>query len=134
MASMPANPMFMVEFGPVTAHAFYGFVKQDFNELPATGAGETAGSISGRVVTLRTARPPIGTFVNGPPVPECYVALNDVASGVGVYAARCNEDSTFTITDVRPGTYQLVCLGPSSGQHHQLLHRRCRQWPGRGPG
>ena len=101
------EPQFFVEFGPVSAHAFYGFVRE-FNSIPAPAQGETVGSISGRIVTLRMARPPNGAFYNGPPVPECWVGLNDTASGVGVYAGPCNDDSTFAIPNVRPGTYQLV--------------------------
>jgi hypothetical protein len=101
------EPLFLVEFGPVGAHAFYGFAKQ-FNNIPAVGQGESFGKINGRVVTLRMARPPDLTTAFGPPVPECWIGLNEMASGTGVYAAPCNEDSTFTIPDVRPGTYQIV--------------------------
>jgi large repetitive protein len=101
------EPLFLIEFGPVGAHAFYGFAKQ-FNGIPAVGQGETAGSISGVVRTLRMARPPDLTTAFGPPVPECWVGLNEMASGTGVYAAPCNEDSSFTISGVRPGTYQIV--------------------------
>lgn len=101
------EPLFLVEFGPVGAHAFYGFAKR-FNSIPAVGQGETAGSINGVIKTLRMARPPDLTTAFGPPVPECWVGLNEMASGNGVYAAPCNEDSTFTISGVRPGTYQIV--------------------------
>ena len=102
------EPRFMVEFGPVGAHAFYGFVKRDFNQLAAPQAGEQAGNITGSVVAARTARPPLLDLANGPPVPGCWVGLNEAATGAGQYVARCDDDSNFKIPNVPPGTYQLV--------------------------
>ncbi|MBN1817900.1 MAG: hypothetical protein JW828_11105 [Sedimentisphaerales bacterium] len=46
-------------------------------------------------------------FTPGEPVPQAWVGLN-ATDGQGLYAAECNPDSTFTIGNVPPGTYQLV--------------------------
>ena len=98
------EPMFAVEFGPTFAHAFYGFVKE-FDHL---GASPTPGKVQGQVVNLRFNRPPSLTFELGQPLPLCWIGLNEMASGTGLYVGRCNEDSTFEISGVPPGTYQLV--------------------------
>ncbi len=103
-----ARAAVFVEFGPVTAHAFYGFVKE-FNRIAGTGSGRDrrqhprSRGHAAHGATTRCEHSPMDRRV-----PECWVGLNDTASGVGLYAAPCNEDSTFDIPGVRPGTYQLV--------------------------
>jgi len=100
----------LVEFGPTFAHTFFGFVKP-FNRLGATPPGQTAGSIRGVVSNLRMGRAPDPNFYDGQPVPNCWVGLNGLASGLGVYAAPCadgDNNSAFTIANVPPGDYQLV--------------------------
>jgi len=97
----------LVEFGPTFAHTFFGFVRQ-FDNL---GASPDPGSITGVVSNLRFARPPNPVFYEGQPAPNCWVGLNDVATGVGVYAGPCTEgenNSAFAIPGVPPGLYQLV--------------------------
>ncbi|MDH4259445.1 MAG: multicopper oxidase domain-containing protein [Gammaproteobacteria bacterium] len=100
------EPMFMIEFGPTFPHAWFGFVKP--TDLPvATG---TTGTIRGTVVASRMGRPPLPTQSEGPPVPGCWVGLNEAATSVARYVGRCNgaNDGEFTIPNVPPGTYQLV--------------------------
>jgi parallel beta-helix repeat protein len=90
-----------------------------WNVTPPTGTG----TITGRLVYNHFSRPPTTQgFFSGEPVPECWIGLNDplaqreitgpggteVFTNVGLYHAKCNADSTFTITNVPPGTYQLV--------------------------
>ncbi|MFO1401022.1 MAG: multicopper oxidase domain-containing protein [Steroidobacteraceae bacterium] len=100
----------LVEFGPTFAHTFFGFVRQ-FNRLGATPPGQTAGSIRGVVSNLRMARAPDPNFYDGQPAPNCWVGLNGLTSGLGLYAAPCAEgdnNSAFSIPNVPPGDYQLV--------------------------
>ncbi|MGH8134702.1 MAG: hypothetical protein ACRER4_00005, partial [Steroidobacteraceae bacterium] len=97
----------LVEFGPTFAHTYFGFVRA-FDDL---GGGPNAGSITGVVSNLRFARPPDPVFYDGQPVLNCWVGLNAMASGVGVYAGPCDAGETnsdFTIDNVPPGDYQLV--------------------------
>ncbi len=98
------EPAVFGEFGPPNKHVFFGFV-QPFNNLPAAG---TTGSINGRVVNAHNSAPPDFTFEPGNPLPDCWIGLNDAASRLGVYAAPCEADSTFTISDVPPGDYELA--------------------------
>jgi hypothetical protein len=118
------EPRQLFEFGPGLWHVFHGFV-QPFDNLQTL-----------RDACL--ARPPIcdpvtlicplnclrlllamsgGAFginqlsvVPGAFVSECWIGLNALEAGatVGVYAAPCNADSTFTISGLPVGTYQLV--------------------------
>jgi hypothetical protein len=103
------EPPYFVEFGPAGHHVFVGFV-QPFNAVPPVAPGGVAGSISGHIVNLHNSRPPVYTFYPGHPLPNCWIGLNELAggNGRGLYAQRCNADSTFTIPDVPPGSYQLV--------------------------
>jgi hypothetical protein len=101
------EPPFLVEFGPTFYHVFIGFV-EPMNNIPLGGTG----SITGQIVRFHSARPPALLPTNGVPVSECWIGLNDL-SGVtvgnqGIYAQPCNPDSSFEITSVPPGTYQIV--------------------------
>jgi hypothetical protein len=100
------EPSFFVEFGPPGHHAFIGFV-HTLNDATVLNGSST---ITGTVVNLHTARPPDFAFFNGHPIPNCWIGLNElqVVGGRGVYTAPCNSDSTFSIPNVAPGTYQLV--------------------------
>ncbi len=103
------EPPVFVEFAPAGYHAFFGFVKQfdDLGTLPNPG-GVTS-EITGKVVFNHFDRPPnIQGFWPGEPVPSAWVGLNSLTSFEGLYAAPCNGDSTFSIPNVPPGTYQLV--------------------------
>ncbi len=103
------EPPYFVEFGPAGHHVFVGFV-QPFNAVPPVPAGGAAGSISGQIVNLHNSRPPIYTFYPGHALPNCWIGLNELAGGTGrgLYAQPCSADSTFTIPNVPPGSYQLV--------------------------
>jgi len=102
----PNEPPFFVEFGPPGYHVFIGFVKP-MNDTTVLTGGST---IRGQVTNLHTARPPDYTFYSGEPFPGAWIGLNDLSGGNGraIYAAPCNEDSTFEIPNVPAGTYQLV--------------------------
>lgn len=100
------EPSYFQEFGPPGHHVFIGFV-QDFKD---TSVLNGSASISGTVVNLHTSRPPDYAFYNGHPIPNCRVGLNELPAvgGRGIYSGPCNADSSFTITNVPDGTYQLV--------------------------
>jgi hypothetical protein len=100
------EPSFFQEFGPPGHHVFIGFV-QDFKD---TSVLNGSASISGTVVNLHNSRPPDYAFYNGHPIPNCRVGLNELPAvgGRGLYAGPCNADSSFTISNVPDGTYQLV--------------------------
>ena len=81
------------------------------NRLPAGGSG----TISGRVVNMHMSRPrdnPVDyTMHAGHPLAGCWIGLNSLLAGAvgdGLYAKACNDDSTFSISGVPDGTYQLV--------------------------
>ena len=88
---------------PPNTHVFFGFI-QPFDNLPATA---TPGAITGTVVNAHNSVPPDFTFSPGHPLPNCWVGLNDQSSKAGVYAAPC-DDSTFTISNIPPGDYELA--------------------------
>lgn len=96
---------FIEGFGKGAQHVMFGFVRK-FNNIPAGGTG----TIAGKLLYNHFSRPPkIQGFHEGPPITECWVGLNDLtAVNKGLYAWSCNDDSTFTINNVPPGTYQLV--------------------------
>lgn len=100
------EPPFFTEFGPPGPHVFIGFV-QPFTDTTVLSGGAT---ISGQIRTIHNSRPPNFEFFTGWPVPDCWVALNEVAliGGKGLHAAACNDDSTFSITNVPAGDYQLT--------------------------
>ncbi len=105
--------IFLEGFGPGTYHTFFGFVN------PSLLPGSTNWS-SGGVTLVGTnkfnhfGRPPNNQqFAVGPPVSQAWVALNELgalgAGGPGQYAVECDPDTgAFVITNVPPGTYQLV--------------------------
>ncbi|MFI4912161.1 MAG: hypothetical protein ACIAQZ_10895 [Sedimentisphaeraceae bacterium JB056] len=102
------EPPFFVEFGPAGYHTFFGFVKQ-FDALETIdNPGETTGDLTGKLVFNHFDRPPyLQGYWSGELVESGWVGLNSL-SGQGLYTAPCNSDSTFTISDVPPGTYELV--------------------------
>ena len=102
------EPAYFVEFGPPGPHVSIGFVKKFDNTATLTGATRT--TISGQVRSIHNSRPPNFAFHTGAPVPNCWVGLNNLATGVGqgVIAQPCNEDSTFSLQNVPPGEYQLA--------------------------
>jgi len=103
------EPPVFVEFAPAGYHVFVGFVKQLNNLDTLPGAGGITSEITGRVVYNHFDRPPnLQGFWPGEPVPNAWVGLNSLTSFEALYAAPCNNDSTFTIPNVPPGTYQLV--------------------------
>jgi hypothetical protein len=98
------EPKIFAESGfPPNTHTLFGFI-QPFNDLPATA---TPGTITGTVVNAHNAVPPDFTFSPGHPLPNCWVGLNDRLSRTGVYTAPC-DDSTFTISNIPPGDYELA--------------------------
>ncbi len=98
------EPEFFVEFGPPGPHVFIGFVKQ-FNMIPAGN-----GSVTGRITNNHMARPPEVGFFSGNAFGGCWVGLNETvaAGGQALFAAPCNEDSTFAISGIPEGTYEIV--------------------------
>ncbi len=110
------EPMIFIEgFGVGTYHVFFGYVDPAktlwATNPPAPGSGVT---VTGVNRFNHFGRPPTNQqFAVGPPVSEAWVALNEInalgAAGVGLYAAPCDPATgEFTITNVPPGTYQLV--------------------------
>lgn len=113
------EPRYFTEFGPPGHHVFVGFIKpfDCFGAAGSAPAGFCDGAaapgsttISGTIVNQHLSRPPEYAFYNGHPFPNCWIGLNDAPAGTGkgVYAARCNEDSSFSIGNVPPGDYELV--------------------------
>jgi parallel beta-helix repeat protein len=102
------EPPVFVELGPAAWHVFFGFVKQ-FNDLGTLpNPGGLTGQITGKVVYNHFDRPPnLQGFWPGEPVGGAWVGLN-LLTGQGIYTAPCNANSTFTISNVPPGTYELV--------------------------
>jgi hypothetical protein len=117
----PGEPRFNIILGQLNWLVFYGFVKNldcfntgnpNYNAVACTNItpGGTTGSITGRVVYVHDMHPPLSPGLSpGLPVPECYVGLNNLSGAdEQVYTAPCNPDSTFSISGVPPGSYQLV--------------------------
>jgi hypothetical protein len=101
------EPRYMFELGPAGHHAEFGYVQPFADNTVLSGGG----SVSGRIVNIHMSRPPDYTMHKGHPLPGCWVGLNELLlgrAGKGLYAASCNADSTFTIPNVPPGTYQLA--------------------------
>ncbi len=105
-------PVFLEGWGGGFKHVIFGFV--DRTRLPwATNpppASAASGRVRGRLVYNHFSKPPKNQgFFPGEPVPEGWIGLNDpIAAQQGLYAAACDDDSAFVITNVPPGTYQLV--------------------------
>ncbi len=121
--------LFTEGFGTGFNHVFYGFLKvspatssfqgQTFTTLEwnQTPPATATGTITGTLRMNHFSRPPtLQGYFPGIPVPGGWVGLNDplVQPGdtaiavAGKYAAACNEDGSFVINNVPPGTYQLV--------------------------
>jgi len=127
--------VFIEGFGQGFNHVAFGFVKltpatesviagQSVKALPwnITNALDPdyvdrsgfTGSIEGTVRLNHFSRPPtLQGYFPGPPVAECWVGLNNpvAAPGLqpsGLYAAACDANGHFVISNVPPGTYQLV--------------------------
>lgn len=108
------EPPFFTEFGPPGPHVFVGFLKMSadggFPPLQLPLPGDDVATVSGTVTSNHMSRAPDFTFHSGNPFPDCYIALNDTAQGIigkGVYAAPCDDFSSFSIPNVPPGNYQL---------------------------
>lgn len=99
------EPPFFTEFGPPGPHVFVGFTRP-FSDAKLSGGA----TVSGQIRVIHNSRPPNFEFYTGWPVPDCWVALNEVAiaGGKGLYVGKCNPDSTFSIPNVPPGDYQLA--------------------------
>ncbi len=107
------EPAFFVEFGPPGPHVFVGFIKSTTNggfEPLATLPGTPRATISGTVTDMHMSRPPAFEFFSGRPLPDCWVALNDMSIGLGkgIYAEPCGAVSDFAIADLPPGSYELA--------------------------
>lgn len=107
------EPAFFGEFGPPGPHVTVGFVPAGPNDPLIDATVLTGGAtISGQVVNLHLSAPPDTAFYNGGPFPHTtpWVGLNMGAAGMGrgIYAQRANDDGSFAIPNVPPGSYQLV--------------------------
>ena len=109
------SPLFLEGFGPAFYHAFFGFVDPMQTVWGVSPPPVQAGNltITGTNIFNHFGRPPNNQmFAPGPSVDEAWVGLNAIgplnAVGAGLYAAPCNADGSFIITNVPPGTYQLV--------------------------
>lgn len=102
------EPRFNIQLGQLNWLVFYGFVKAMPMTLPLNG--DPGSTITGQIVYAHDMRPPLSPGLSpGLPVPECYVGLNNLSGNdEQVYTAPCNPDSTFSIANVPPGTYQLA--------------------------
>lgn len=100
------EPPFFTEFGPPGPHVFVGFVRQFKNTAVLSGGAR----VTGQVRKIHNSRPPDFAFYTGTDAPGCWVGLNEaaLAGSNGLYAAPCNADSTFEITGVPAGSYQLA--------------------------
>jgi large repetitive protein len=101
-------PVFIEGFGTGFHHVFIGFLNT--TQLPWAVSPPSGGvTITGKNIYNHFGRPPVNQgFFEGPPVPECWVGLNDLASKQGLIAVPCDGNSNFTLNHVPPGTYQLV--------------------------
>jgi len=100
------EPPYFTEFGPAGPHCAFGFVRE-MNDATVLTGGAT---ITGQVVNTHMSRPPDYRFYPGNVFPGAWIGLNDMSVGLGrgVYAAPCGPNSTFSIPNVPPGTYQLA--------------------------
>ena len=105
------EPNRLIEFGPAFPHVFLGFV-QRFDNLAALRAlqpGAPTATVTGNIRRVHSTKAQFG-ITPGPLVGECWIGINALETGAttGFYAAPCSADSTFTITGLPPGSYQLV--------------------------
>jgi hypothetical protein len=106
------EPNRLIEFGPAFPHVFIGFV-QAFDNLqvlrdlqpPATPTA----TLTGNVRWVHSTKAQFG-ITPGPLVEECWIGINalEIGTNAGFYAGPCNANSTFEVTGLPPGTYQLV--------------------------
>ena len=84
------------------------FVDASNNPLPLY-------TITGQIVLAHDQHAPLVPGLSpATPVPDCFVALNNLSgSDETVFTDACNADSTFTIRNVPPGTYQLAAWDKS---------------------
>jgi hypothetical protein len=104
------EPPYLLEFGPPAPHIFISYAPTSFNDPAYFVNGTVGGTIIGQIVNDHVAKPPAVASYPGAPFKHTvpWIGLNDLATGKGIYIARTNEDGTFTIPKVKPGTYQLV--------------------------
>ncbi|MEN8178804.1 MAG: hypothetical protein ABFS39_09300 [Pseudomonadota bacterium] len=110
------EPPVFVEFGLPGPHVFVGFVKSTddggFPPLQPPLAGEQVATVSGTITDMHMSRSPNFQFFSGRPLPQCWIGLNETTPGGvlgnGLYAAPCAGDSSFSIANVPPGSYQLA--------------------------
>jgi len=108
-------PLFTEGFGPGFYHVFFGFI-DPLQTVWGTNPPPTASEnviIKGVNRFNHFGRPPHNQlFAVGPPVAEAWVGLNEIVAGNvagrGLYAAPCNSDGSFAISNVPPGNYELV--------------------------
>ncbi len=118
------EPPGFYEFGPPGYHVFYGFVNAANGgclqgkkpsgtgcvgmgpTTPPPGPPVTGQPITGRIVSAHDARPPVLAIDTGPPVPQCWVALNNAATSQGLYTA---PRATRTATNSR---FRTCCPAP----------------------
>jgi large repetitive protein len=115
------EPSFFKEFGPPGHHVWHGFVRR-FKDTSPTGLLASGGvTVTGKVVNTHMSRPPGIKFFSGAPMSACWVAINEIVTGVGLgrtlFANSCTEspdtsaanpDGTFRVTGLVPGRrYQL---------------------------
>jgi hypothetical protein len=99
------EPEFFAEFGPPGPHVFIGYV-QEFTDPDLAGGG----SVTGTITSNHMARPPEVGFYSGAEFGGCWVGLNETvaAGGKALFAKPCAADSSFSITGIPDGTYDLV--------------------------
>lgn len=105
------EPKYLIEFGPPLPHVFFGFTQLKPLDNPGLPADPDVATVTGRVVKQHTD--PANGFIGvpGPPVPNCFVGLNQVGgiSQEYLYAAACDPvTGEFTIPNVPAGLYQIV--------------------------
>ena len=105
------EPKYLIEFGPPLPHVFYGFTKLKPLDNPGLPSDPNVATVTGRAVKQHTD--PANAFIGvpGPPVPNCFVGLNQMGgiSQEYLYAAACDPDTgEFTIPNVPAGLYQIV--------------------------
>jgi len=104
-------PLFIEGFGASGRHVNFGYVNPaalPWAIEPPTvaddGVTPYAGSISGTNLFNHFSRPPfLQGFFPGDPVAECWVGLNDAATGQGLLAVPCDGESNFSLTGIPPG-------------------------------
>ncbi|NLF38309.1 tandem-95 repeat protein [bacterium] len=109
------SPLFIEGFGPGFYHAFFGFVDPAQLVWASNPPPYSADNVIVRGTNIfnHFGRPPNNQeFAPGPPVGEAWIGLNEIGAmnvpGAGLYAAPCDDSGAFEITNVPPGTYQLV--------------------------